>query len=384
MKKIIVMILTLLLLSCQSQFSQTKPFFAHYEIVGTTSSGKEKKDTFVFDGETTDGIITKLNFDIIRDKGSKSEISKKNIMGYLMNVSDGEILKNNDHFVLKTLSVYGYDPKYGQNKFAQFMINASINKLTTETKFKDLTFTDLALSNKDKIVAVPLEKALIAYQYLAREVGINNLNADTLVKDLLVKHELFKNNQFIVNKKRISFAGFHGGRSYGEQISAIEKYILENKMTLDQVYNMFKTQNQADTPIDKRDVIAGATIAFVGDFQRMVYLAMNGKFFEGVLNSNNKNGQTVIEVVTQGYAGEIESNITFDQSGNIVDFLVRDHQETKDVGAKILKNDSEFIQSLIKNQKNLEKIDVVAGATMTSKALKKAIEFAQKYYFESK
>ena len=72
MKKICSVLLALALLFSVTAFAESgkvEPFSAEYEMFGTTSSGNPKNDTFIFEGETTDGIITKLNFDIIRNKG---------------------------------------------------------------------------------------------------------------------------------------------------------------------------------------------------------------------------------------------------------------------------------------------------------------------------
>ena len=139
-------------------------------MVGTTSSGQPKNDTFIFEGETTDGIITKLNFDIIRNKGSEDEYSKKDIMGYLMNISDATVEKTEDGYRLATLSAYGYDPAYsdGDTYYAQYMLTASCENLTEDTVFADLSFSDLAQHGN----VVTVEKACIAYGYLAREAGL--------------------------------------------------------------------------------------------------------------------------------------------------------------------------------------------------------------------
>lgn len=115
MKKVCSVLLVMMLLLCSVAFAEegnVETFSAEYEMVGTTSSGQPKNDTFIFEGETTDGIITKLNFDIIRNKGSEDEYSKKDIMGYLMNVSDATVEKTEDGYRLATLSAYGYDPAY--------------------------------------------------------------------------------------------------------------------------------------------------------------------------------------------------------------------------------------------------------------------------------
>ena len=85
MKKVCPVLLVMILMVCSAAFAEegkAETFSAEYEMAGTTSSGQPKNDTFIFEGETTDGIITKLNFDIIRNKGSEDAYSRKDIMGY--------------------------------------------------------------------------------------------------------------------------------------------------------------------------------------------------------------------------------------------------------------------------------------------------------------
>lgn len=378
MKKVGLILLVLALLftavSCAEE-AKAETFSAEYEMVGTTSSGQPKNDTFIFEGETTDGIITSLNFDIIRNKDSEDEYSKKDIMGYLMNISDATVEKTEDGYRLATLSAYGYDPAYsdGDVYYAQYMLTASCDALTEQTQFQDLSFTDLARPDHE----VTVEKACIAYGYLAREAGVE-LTAETPVKELLALHGLYMEGAFVEGSKRVSFAGYNGGRSYGEQLDAITDYILANQMTLEDVYEMFRTVNQASTQIEDRDAIAGATITFGGDFQRMVYLAIHGELFEGVVTrTENEDGSQVMEVVTQGYGGEIETNITFDANGRITAIAVRDAQETDGVGGVLTAAGSDYINALIAGQDDLDAVDAVSGATMTSTALKKAVEYAK-------
>ena len=74
MKKLLTLLLALALLVSAAALAEggmVEPFSAEYDMKGTTSAGKPKNDTFIFEGETTDGIITKLNFDIIRNKGTE-------------------------------------------------------------------------------------------------------------------------------------------------------------------------------------------------------------------------------------------------------------------------------------------------------------------------
>ena len=377
MKKICSVLLALALLlpvAVLAEDAKVETFAAEYEMFGTTSAGLPKNDTFIFEGETTDGVITKLNFDIIRNKGEADEYSKKDIMGYMMNVSDATVEEAEDGFKLTTFTVYGYDPAFsdGDAYYAQFMVNASCDALTEDTLFQDLTFNDMARPDN----AVTLDKALIVYGYLGREAGLE-LTGETQVKDLLALHGLYADGAFAAGSNRVSFAGYNGGRSYGEQIDAIVAYILANQMTLEDVYEMFRTVNQASTPIPERDVVSGATITFTGDFQRMVYLAIHGELFHGVVNvTENEDGSVVKEVVTQGYGGEVETHVTLDAEGRVTAISVRDAQETDGIGAVLTADGSEYIAALIAGQDDLDAVDAVTDATVTSDALKQAVEFA--------
>lgn len=353
-------------------------FSAEYEMKGTTSAGLPKNDTFIFEGETTDGIITKLNFDIIRNKGLEDEYSKKDLYGYEMNVSDGAIEEVNGALNLTNLSASGFVKYPGTDSGVQFMVRASLEGLTPESTFADLVVFDLSTQS-----TMELENAIAAYSYLAAESGIEELTGDTLVIDLMSAFdELVVDGAFVAGEQRVSYAGYNGGRSYGEQIDAIVDYILANDMTLEDVYEMFRTVNQQSTPIEERDVISGATISFVGDFQRTVYLAIHGELFEGVTNATEADGSTTVEVVTQGYGGEIETHVTFDADNTITAISVRDDQESEGVGAVLTADGSDFLNSLIEGQSDIESVEVSSGATVTSEALKKAVQMAIDYMNE--
>ena len=353
-------------------------FSAEYEMKGTTSAGLPKNDTIIFEGETTDGTIPKLNFDIIRNKGMEDEYSKKDLYGYEMNVSDGAIEEVNGALNLTNLSASGFVKYPGTDSGVQFMVRASLEGLTPESTFADLVVFDLSTQS-----TMELENAIAAYSYLAAESGVEELTGDTLVIDLMgAFDELVVDGAFVAGEQRVSYAGYNGGRSYGEQIDAIVDYILANDMTLEDVYKMFRTVNQQSTPIEERDVISGATIAFVGDFQRTVYLAIHGELFEGVTNATEADGSTTVEVVTQGYGGEIETHVTFDADNTITAISVRDDQESEGVGAVLTADGSDFLNSLIEGQSDIESVEVSSGATVTSEALKKAVQMAIDYMNE--
>lgn len=351
----------------ESQGPVVENFSAEYEMTGTTSAGKPKNDTFILEGTTEDGIIKTLTFDIIRNKGLDGEYSKKDIMGYMMNVSDAEVVKTETGWSLPALNVYGFETEYD---FGQYMVYGVLEELTEDSTFADMTITSYTGEELD------MDKAITVYRYFAKEGGIE-LSAETPVKDLLAIQGLYKDGGFQEGKNRVSFAGYHGGRSYGEQIDAIVEHILTHNMTLEDVYTMFQTVNQQSEPIEERDTVSGATIAFVGDFQRMVYLAIHGELFEGVVTSSQQEGGTRYEVVTQGYGGEVETYVTIVEDGKISAISIRDSQETPEVGGKLTEENSEFIQALIAGQEDVSKVDVVSGATLTSNALIKAVQFAQ-------
>ena len=69
MKRIFALLMALVLVFGMTALAEEKTFSAEYEMKGTTFAGKPKNDTFIFEGKTVDGVITELNFDIVRNKG---------------------------------------------------------------------------------------------------------------------------------------------------------------------------------------------------------------------------------------------------------------------------------------------------------------------------
>lgn len=374
MKKYLTMLGVLALVlgcsGCSNGTTQEEPkepvveaFAAELEVNSVSYTGPIN-DTFIFEGETTDGIVTKLNFDVIRNKGKEGEYSKKGIMGYQMNVSDAAIEATEGGLALTHLDIYGYTEELGQ-----YMIYTNVANLTDETTFKELT----VMNYTGEVFG--LEKSLPVYQYLANEAGIT-LTGDTKVSELLAIFGLYKDGAYVAGTNRVSFAGFNGGRSYGEQLDAIVNHILSNNMTLEAVVEMFKTVNPQSQPILERDTVAGATIAFVGDFQKVAYLAAYGELFQGVNSKTVVDGNTVVEVLTQGFGGEIKTNVTVDSTGKVIAIQVVDAKETDGIGAVLTAEGSDYLNALVAGQADLASVDAVAGATVTSEALKKAVQFA--------
>ena len=343
-------------------------FSAEYVVTGTSHSGRPYEDTYIFEGKTADGIITELNFDIISNRGTENELSKKDIMGYMMNVSDAAVVKTEDGFTLKNLSANGFEKNLGQ-----YMTSAAVENLTEETTFADLTITNIT----GEILTV--EQSVSVYQFFANE-GEIELTAETPVKDLLAIHGLYADGEFKEGTSRVSFAGYNGGRSYGEQLTAIADYILANNMTLEDVLNMFNTVNQQSTPIEDRDVVTGATIAFGKDFANMVEVAINGEVAQKETTHETTENGTVVSVYTDGFGGEIRSSITFDAEGKITAITVVEAQETPELGGMLTAEGSDFINALIQGQADVDAVDNVSGASKTSEALKAAVKTAVEYF----
>ena len=95
----------------------------------------------------------------------------------------------------------------------------------------------------------------------------------------------------------------------------------------------------------------------------------NDPNFEIISKERNDN-QTVYTVTQKGYGGNIEASIKF-ENNRIVEIEILSSHESK--YQLDLINESNYIMQLINNQDNLEDIDTVSSATVTSTALKKMV-----------
>ena len=176
--------------------------FAEYEMKGTTSAGKPKNDTFIFKGKTTDGIITELEWDIVRNKGLEGEYSKKTLMGYQMNVSDASYAASENGYTL-TLSVNSYT-----DELSQYMVQATLENPTAESTFKDLMIVG-AVRGSYSYEVLDMQTSLDCFAFLAKEAGVE-LTEDTLVADLVTPHGIFADGAYAEGSNRVSFAGLNG------------------------------------------------------------------------------------------------------------------------------------------------------------------------------
>ena len=89
----------------------------------------------------------------------------------------------------------------------------------------------------------------------------------------------------------------------------------------------------------------------------------------------------VIETVTAGYAGDITMLVGVHSDGSISGLVVRDMQETYGLGMKAL-SDVAFLSQFLWNGTSFtvgENVDALTGATVTSKAVAKAVTSASAF-----
>lgn len=89
----------------------------------------------------------------------------------------------------------------------------------------------------------------------------------------------------------------------------------------------------------------------------------------------------IVETVTDGYAGDITMLVAVDFDGAVVGAVVREMEETFGLGAEAL-SDAGFLSQLIWSRGELavgNNVDALTGATVTSKAVVKAVNSASAF-----
>lgn len=89
-----------------------------------------------------------------------------------------------------------------------------------------------------------------------------------------------------------------------------------------------------------------------------------------IVSKEEINDSMIYTVTQKGNGGLITSKLTI-KNGKVITFEVIDQHETKEYYSLVL--DANYIDQLVKNQQNLEDVDTVSGATISSNALKKTI-----------
>lgn len=132
--------------------------------------------------------------------------------------------------------------------------------------------------------------------------------------------------------------------------------------------------------VKAKDILPGDTVA-VKEFKDGEKI-----FFRGY-SKNDMNG-TVVEASSKGYGGAIDLLVGIDKYGKVIDVAVVSHKETPGLGAKI--EEKKFIGQfkgkgvsdmiLKKDSSNNEGIDAIAAATISSRAVTKAVKEAFERY----
>lgn len=104
---------------------------------------------------------------------------------------------------------------------------------------------------------------------------------------------------------------------------------------------------------------------------------------EGVIEAYKAANGTgyVFTVTSKGYGGEIRLICGIKSDGSIEAVKTLKHSETSGIGSKVVDNNSNYRENYYgKTEDNYESVDAVTGATISSKAYKKAIGTAFEAY----
>ena len=89
-----------------------------------------------------------------------------------------------------------------------------------------------------------------------------------------------------------------------------------------------------------------------------------------ITSKEESGNQTIYNVSQEGYGGKIRAKVII-ENDRIVSLEITSHHETANRYQLVL--DSDYINQLINNQDNLDNLDTVSSATVTSSALKKLV-----------
>lgn len=109
----------------------------------------------------------------------------------------------------------------------------------------------------------------------------------------------------------------------------------------------------------------------------------NVKLPEGVTEvfKGDKDSGFVFMLTTKGYGGDIKMICGIDKDGKIVAVKTLTHSETNGFGSRVVGNDSGYHQKYTGvTEESYKSVDSVTGATISSKAYKKAIASAFEAY----
>lgn len=89
-----------------------------------------------------------------------------------------------------------------------------------------------------------------------------------------------------------------------------------------------------------------------------------------IITKSNEDNKTVYVVTQKGYGGNIKAKVVI-ENDKVVSFEIISNSETKDRYQLIV--DNNYLNTLVENQNDLDSVDTISSATVTSNALKKLI-----------
>lgn len=93
----------------------------------------------------------------------------------------------------------------------------------------------------------------------------------------------------------------------------------------------------------------------------------------------------VFTVVVKGYGGDIELMLGIRSDGSLEKIYTLSHSETSGIGSRVVDNKSGYADKYVgKTEESYAGVDTISGATISSKAYKKAIALAFEAYSTAK
>lgn len=335
---------------------ECSPQFAFYETMSFEQEGYTPAYDYFLSGTLNEqGEITAIRLNMVSVYGTS-----KRSNDYDMNVAKFQVGGTSGNQTLN-LFIGGSTENIAQ------VYNTIAGDITTTTKFIDVPFVKAypqqVIAHTDEIYGL-LETALDM-----------TIDENTLVIDVLSKVGLYNATDSVIKNgnKYVELEGAWGGKNYNHQLEALETYIVTNKLTLEEAYELVSTNNQG---FDNRDAVAGATVMFDAKIVKIFAKAAGVEINNDpvVIGTQVSGTDTIITVRLKGMY-EMVVSVTIDDSGEITTITVISHNETENLGKKVIE-DGVLVGDIIAGQANLEAVDGISGSTLTSNALIEAAKTA--------
>ena len=130
----------------------------------------------------------------------------------------------------------------------------------------------------------------------------------------------------------------------------------------------------AQSEIDAANEVRQVVLPDAGTFTVIEKALPNG--IEQAFKADNGQGY-VFRSVAKGFGGPVTYYIGIDQSGNFVGISMFDHSETPGLGSKV--SNAEYLEGYYGGAE-IDGVDAITGATITSTSLKNALRQALEAY----